>query len=153
MTAPRSERSAWLLVGCTPGTAAKVHSAGHALRRFRVMPRQYLLDGDFSFELSAIAGVLEDLPCPEQSLADVQPEFPEPFLVGETFSVSGEVPAKMCPADLPARERQMAIGPPAVRGDDRRGVGEQHLGVILVPVRGNMEVRVPVGEHAPQRTL
>jgi len=97
--------------------------------------------------------VLEDLPRPEQSLADVQPELPEALLLGETFSVSGEVPGKMCPADLPARERQMAIGPPAVRGDDRRGVREQHLGVILVPVRGDMEIRVLVGEHAPQRTL
>jgi hypothetical protein len=34
MTAPRSPRSAWLLVGSTPGTLANVHRAGQSLRRF-----------------------------------------------------------------------------------------------------------------------
>src|SRR5665647_3446303 len=29
MTAPRRPRSAWLLVGSTPGTLATLHSAGH----------------------------------------------------------------------------------------------------------------------------
>src|SRR5665648_1078856 len=34
MTAPRRPRSAWLLVGSTPGTLAKVHSAGQRFSRF-----------------------------------------------------------------------------------------------------------------------
>src|SRR5450759_5252008 len=34
MTAPRRPRSAWLLVGWTPGTPAKLHSAGQRLSRF-----------------------------------------------------------------------------------------------------------------------
>src|SRR5450756_1516398 len=33
MTAPRRPRSAWLLVGSTPGTLAKLHSAGQRLSR------------------------------------------------------------------------------------------------------------------------
>src|SRR5665647_834279 len=34
MTAPRRPRSAWLLVGSTPGTLAKLHSAGQRFSRF-----------------------------------------------------------------------------------------------------------------------
>src|SRR6266511_1965120 len=45
MTAPRRARSAWLLVGSTPLTVAKVQSAGHALSRLRARPRQCLLRG------------------------------------------------------------------------------------------------------------
>jgi hypothetical protein len=69
---------------------------------------------DLAFELLAVLGVREDLPCPEQALADVQAELSELFLDGEAFGVRGEIPAQVCPADLPARQRQMAIGPPAV---------------------------------------
>ena len=43
MTAPRSARSAWLLVGCTPLWLANVHSAGQAFRELRAIPRQRLL--------------------------------------------------------------------------------------------------------------
>ena len=38
MTAPRSARSAWLLVGCTPGWRANVHRAAQALSRLRALP-------------------------------------------------------------------------------------------------------------------
>ena len=43
MTALRSARSAWLLVGSTPACEAKVHRAGQAFRRLRAIPRQRLL--------------------------------------------------------------------------------------------------------------
>src|SRR3954449_4860887 len=81
MTAPRSARSAWLLVGCTSGWAAKVHSAGQILSRVaREAPAlavagvlggvpaddrlQFALQGaDAALQLAAVAGVLVDLPC------------------------------------------------------------------------------------------
>src|ERR1700694_17574 len=39
MTAPRSARSAWLLVGSTPGWRGDVPRAGPGLRRVRARPR------------------------------------------------------------------------------------------------------------------
>jgi hypothetical protein len=44
------------------------------------------------------------------------------------------------------------VGPPAVGGHDRLCVGEQLLGVILVPVGLHGEVGVLGVEHPPQRT-
>ena len=43
MTAERRVRSAWLLVGYTPGCLTTVHSAVQAVDRLRAMPRQCLL--------------------------------------------------------------------------------------------------------------
>jgi hypothetical protein len=45
----------------------------------------------------------------------------------------------------------MRVGPPAVRGDDRAGVGQQFAGVIGVTVSADPQHRVAVGEGAPQR--
>ncbi len=39
MTDPRRARSAWLLVGCTPVLAAKVHGAGQIFSRFLAKAR------------------------------------------------------------------------------------------------------------------
>ncbi len=65
-------------------------------------------------ELSPIVGVLEDLPCPEQPLADVEPKLAELLLDGESFRVGGEVTTQVRPADLSTRQGQVAIGPPAI---------------------------------------
>ena len=41
MTAPRSPRSAWLLVGCTPSIESTVQSAGQIFSRLRAKPRPW----------------------------------------------------------------------------------------------------------------
>ncbi len=45
----------------------------------------------------------------------------------------------------------MRVGPPAIRGHDRLGVGEQLLGVVLVTVGRDVQVGVTLIEDAPQR--
>jgi hypothetical protein len=74
----------------------------------------------------------------------------ELFLGGHALSVRSEVAHKVRPADLTARKRQMAIGPPAVGGHDRRGLTEQALGVVFVAVCGDVQVGVTLVEDAPQ---
>jgi hypothetical protein len=46
------------------------------------------------------------------------------------------------PADLAAFEWEVAIGPPAVGGHDRLGVGEQIFGVVFVTVGGDVQIGV-----------
>jgi hypothetical protein len=46
----------------------------------------------------------------------------------------------------------MGVRPPAVRGHDRLGVGQQLLRVVLVPAWLDREVGVALIEHSPQRT-
>ena len=62
-----------------------------------------------------------------------------------------EISSQMRPAQLPPRQGQVRIGPPAVGGDDRPCVLEQALGVILMATRGDAKERVAIGERAPQR--
>ena len=73
----------------------------------------------------------------------------ELFLSGEPFGVRSEVALQMRPAQLTATDRHVAVCPPAVRGDDRLGVGEKTLGVILVAITRDLEERVAAGEQAP----
>jgi hypothetical protein len=67
--------------------------------------------------------------------------------------VEGEIALQMRPADLPPLEWQVAVGPPAIAGDDRPGVGEQRLGAVLVTVGLNGQDRVALGDGAPERAL
>ena len=87
----------------------------------------------------AVAGVLEDLPGPEQLLADVQPRLAERLLAGEALGVGFEVAQQMRPADLAAADGQMRVGPPAIRRDDRAAVAKQLAGVILVTTCGDRQ--------------
>jgi hypothetical protein len=79
---------------------------------------------DTPLELVALAGVLEDLPGPEQPLADSQAGFAKFLLDAAAFGVKGKVALRMRPADLPATDGKMAIGPSAIGRDDRGAVGE-----------------------------
>lgn len=47
----------------------------------------------------------------------------------------------------------MRVSPPTVGGHDRRGVGQQLLGVILVTVGGEVKYGMAGSEHPPQRAL
>ena len=74
---------------------------------------------DAALEFTAVAGVLVDLPRPEQLRADAQPVLAEFVLGGEAVGVGGEVALQMRPADLAAAQREVRVGPPAIRRDDR----------------------------------
>jgi hypothetical protein len=103
-----------------------------------------------ALELGSVAGVLVDLPHPKQLLADPQPGFAEGLLGGEAFGVRGEVALQVRPADLAAAQRQVRVGPPAIRRDDRAGVREQSPGLVLVAIGRDAQHGMAVGESAPQ---
>ena len=104
-----------------------------------------------ALQLAAVARVEEDLPRPEDALAQLEPDLAELLLGGEPFGVRLEVPPQVSPAELATGERQVRICPPAIGGDDRLRVGEQVLGVILVAVGGDLKEGVAMSERAPQR--
>ena len=79
-------------------------------------------------------------------MGELEAVLAELFLRGETVGVGGEVALQVRPAELAAAQRQAAVCPPAVRGDDCLGVSEQSLGVILVAVARDLEERVTAGE-------
>lgn len=83
-----------------------------------------LQGADRALELAPIAGVSEDLPGPEDALAEGKSVLTELLLGCQAFRVGGEIALQMRPADLAAGKRQMRVGPPAVGGDDRLGVGQ-----------------------------
>jgi hypothetical protein len=87
-----------------------------------------------TLELLAVAGVLEDLPRPEQLLADGQAGLAELTLDAAAFGVEGEVALQVRPADLSLLDRQMAIGPPAIGRHDRVAEGQQLFGVVFVTI-------------------
>ncbi len=105
---------------------------------------------DRALELCSLTGVLEGLPGPEDAFAESEAVLPELLLGREPFGMRLEPSTKMRPAELSSLERQMRIGPPAIRGHDRLGVGEQLLGVILMPIGLDGEVSMVEIEHAPQ---
>jgi hypothetical protein len=77
--------------------------------------------------------------------------FAELALGGHALGVRFEVARQMRPAELAACERQMGVGPPAIRGHDCPGVGEQALRVVLMAIRGDVQEGVSLIEDAPQR--
>src|SRR5665647_3113740 len=109
MTAPRRPRSAGLLVGSTPGTLAKVHSAGQPLSRFfakvrwrrlrallarRLLeqcPKLLLERADALKQAGAVSVPAELSPGGEQPLRDPKPGRAELLLGAEPLAVGGEV--------------------------------------------------------------
>lgn len=132
MTASRSVRSAWLLVGCTPGCAAKVHSAGQTFSKVACEAPALAVAGlgagvlaqdrlefvlqrsDAPLELCALTGVLEDLPRPEDLVADPEAVLAELLVGAAALGMKGEVALQVRPADLSSPDGQVAVGPPAV---------------------------------------
>ncbi|MCW3047303.1 MAG: hypothetical protein JWO74_1587 [Solirubrobacterales bacterium] len=94
-----------------------------------------------------------DLPGPEQLAADSQAGLAHLVLDPGALGVEREVALQVRPADLSSPDRQMAVGPPAIRRHDRLAVGEQVLGAVFVAVGRHLEDGVAVGEDAPQRAL
>src|SRR5450759_3077115 len=109
MTAPRRPRSAWLLVGWTPGTPAKLHSAGQRFSRFfaklrwrrlRALLRaassrerpQLLLERAGALKQAGTVSVPAELsPGGEQPCGDLEAGRAEVLLGAEALAVGGEV--------------------------------------------------------------
>jgi len=172
MTAPRRPRSAWLLVGSTPSSSLKVHSAGQILSRFLARARVCLWRarlrawvsssvlelalewGDAPSERAAVTVGLELLPGAEEALRDLEPGLAELVLCGQALRVSGEVADEMCPTELASLGLEVVVGPPAIgAGDAPEALAQEHLGLALVAVGGDPEERRPGGERAPERAL
>src|SRR5439155_17954408 len=79
---------------------------------------------DAALELGAVAGVRVDLPCPEQLVADAQASLPDLFVAAAALGVELKVALQMRPADLSSLDRQVVVGPPAIRRHDRAAVAE-----------------------------
>lgn len=84
--------------------------------------------------------MLEDLPGPEDLLADAQSVLAELRVGAAALGVEGKIALQMRPTGLPTADGQMAVGPPAIAGDDRLRVGEQVLGTILVAVGSTLRI-------------
>src|SRR5665648_168261 len=171
MTAPRRPRSAWLLVGSTPGTLAKVHSAGQRFSRFLAKVRWRRLRALFpaasssSARSSALSGSMRSprravsvpaalLPGGEQSPRDLQARGAELLLGTESLAVGGEVAHQVRPAELASLGVEVVVGPPAVRaGDAGELLAEQRLGLAAVATLGDPEDRGAEGERPPKRAL
>src|SRR5665648_979783 len=171
MTAPRRPRSAWLLVGSTPGTLAKVHSAGQRFSRFLAKVRWRRLRALFpaasssSARSSALSGSMRSprravsvpaalLPGGEQSPRDLQARGAELLLGTESLAVGGEVAHQVRPAEQASFHIEVVVGPPAVRaGDAGELLAEQRLGLAAVATLGDPEDRGAEGERPPKRAL
>ena len=146
MTAPRRPRAAWLLVGSTPGTLAKVHSAGQRLsrlpakvrwRRLRAALARRLLEqrselllerAEALAEAGAVSVPAALLPGGEQPFGDLKAGRAELLLGGEALAVGGEVAHEVRPTELPPFRSEIVVGPPAVRaGDAGEVLAEQCL--------------------------
>jgi hypothetical protein len=105
MTALRSARSAWLLVGSTPGWGGERRERGPDLQEIAGEASALAVAGlgagvfahdrlefatqcaNAALELAALAGVLKDPPCPEQLGADPQAVLAELLVNAEPFGV------------------------------------------------------------------
>ncbi len=74
---------------------------------------------DRELQIGPIACVLEDLPGPEDTLAESESVLTELLPRRQAFGVRGEIALEVSPAELAARERQVRVGPPAIEGHDR----------------------------------
>src|SRR5450830_1896781 len=172
MTAPRRPRSAWLLVGSTPGTLAKLHSAGQPLSRFFAKVRwrrlrallraassrerpQLLLERAGALKQAGTVSVPAELsPGGEQPCGDLEAGRAELLLGAESLAVGGEVAHQVGPAELAPLRVEIVVGPPAVRaGDAGEVLAEQCLGLAAVATLGDAEDRDAAGERAPERAL
>src|SRR5450756_384529 len=172
MTAPRRPRSAWLLVGSTPGTPAKLHRAGQRLSRLPAKVRwrrlraalarrlleqrpELLLERADALEQAVTVSVPAELsPGPEQPPRDLKAGRAELLLGAEPLAVGGEVAHQVGPAELAPLRVEIVVGPPAVRaGDAGEVLAEQRLGLAAVATLGDAEDRGAAGERAPERAL
>src|SRR5450756_91741 len=170
MTAPRRPRSAWLLVGSTPGTLAKLHRAGQRLsrlpakvrwRRLRAALARRLLEqrselllerAEALAEAGAVSVPAALVPGGEQPLRDLEAGRAELLLGGEALAVGGEVAHEVGPTELAPLGVEIVVGPPAVRaGDAGEVLAEQRLGLAAVTTLGDAEERLLPAEHAPER--
>src|SRR5450830_1980823 len=170
MTAPRRPRSAWLLVGSTPGTLAKLHSAGQPLSRFFAKLRWRRLRAALraasssSARSSSWSGSMRssrrlrsasprNSPQAANSLAAIsRPAAPNCFWAPRPSLWAVRSRPRCARAQLPPFRIEVVVGPPAVRaGDAGEVLAEQRLSLAAVATLGDAEDRGAAGELPPER--
>src|SRR6266511_4622903 len=169
MTAPRSPRSAWLLVGSTPSRWVKVHNAGQRLSRLLANKRWYFVlvllraacsssarslswSGAISACSRAVAVLLVALPGGEEVAGDAEAVFAERLLFAHAFAVGGEAAEQVRQAELPLAGVEVVVAAPAVGADDAgEALAEQRPGLEAVAAGRDPKDRALAGQGAPQR--
>src|SRR5665647_3388412 len=169
MTAPRRPRSAWLLGGSTPGTLAKVHSAGQRLSRLLAKVRWWRLRAllraasSSSARSSALSGPMRSprrarsasqRHCSQAAnsrLVISRPATPNSFWAPSPSLWAVKSRTRCARAELPPFRIEVVVGPPAIGGSDScEPLAEQCLSLALVAVGGDAEDRCAEGERAPE---
>src|SRR5450759_1268338 len=172
MTAPRRPRSAWLLVGSTPGTLAKLHSAGQRFRRFLAKLRWRRLRALFpaasssSARSSSLSGstlssrrarsasARNSAQAANSPAAISRPAAPNCFWAPSPSLWAVKSRTRCARAELASLRVEVVVGPPAVRaGDAGELLAEQRLGLAAVAPLGAAEDGGAAGERSPERAL
>src|SRR5450756_2951678 len=172
MTAPRRPRSAWLLVGSTPGTLAKVHSAGQPLSRFFAKVRWRRLraalraassssarSSSWSWPTRSSRRLRSASPRNSPQAANSRsatrrPAAPKSFWAPSPSLWAVKSRNRCARAELPPFRIEVVVGPPAVRaGDAGELLAEQRLRFAAVATLGDAKDRGAAGERPPERAL
>src|SRR5450756_1815714 len=172
MTAPRRPRSAWLFVGSTPGTLAKLQRAGQRLSRFFAKLRWRRLRAllraasSSSARSSSWSGPVRSSrrlrsasrwnspQAANSRSATRSPAAPNSFWAPSPSLWAVRSRPRCARAQLPPFRIEVVVGPPAVRaGDAGELLAEQRLSLAAMATLGDAEDRGAAGERAPQRAL
>src|SRR5665648_362454 len=172
MTAPRRPRSAWLLVGSTPGTLAKLHSAGQPLSRFFAKVRWRRLRAALraasssSARSSSWSGPMRSSrrlrsASPRNSpqaannrSATRSPAAPNCFWAPSPSLWAVKSRTRCARAELASLRVEVVVGPPAVRaGHAGELLAEQRLRLAAVAIGSDAKDRGAKGERPPERAL
>src|SRR5450830_992124 len=169
MTAPRRPRSAWLLVGSTPGTLAKLHRAGQRFRRFLAKLRWRRLRALFpaasssSARSSSLSGstlssrrarsasARNSAQAANSRSATRSPAAPNCFWAPSPSLWAVRSRTRCARAELPPFRIEVVVGPPAVRaGDAGELLAEQRLGLAALAIGSDAKDRGAKGERPPE---
>src|SRR5665647_2283997 len=172
MTAPRRPRSAWLSGGSTPGTPAKLHSAGQRLSRFFAKLRWRRLRAllraasSSSARSSSWSGPTRSSrrlrsasprnspQAPNSRSAISRPAAPNCFWAPSPSLWAVKSRARCARAELASLRVEVVVGPPAVRaGHAGELLAEQRLGLAAVAIGSDAKDRGAAGERPPERAL
>src|SRR5450759_3305556 len=172
MTAPRRPRSAWLLVGSTSGTLAKLQRAGQRFRRFLAKVRWRRLRALFpaasssSARSSSLSGstlssrrarsasARNSAQAANSPAAISRLAAPNCFWAPRPSLWAVKSRTRWARAELAPFGVEVIVGPPAVRaGDPRELLAEQRLGLAAVAPLGAAEDGGAAGERSPERAL
>src|SRR5665647_1536854 len=161
ITAPRRPRSAWLLVGSTPGTLAKLQRAGQRFRRFLAKVRWRRLRALFpaasssSARSSSLSGsTLSSRRARSASARNSAQAANSPAATRRPAAPNCFWAPRPSLWALRSLTSEVVVGPPAVRaGDAGELLAEQRLSRALVATLGDAEDGGAARERPPERAL